>query len=162
MEKTVCTDGRARGMFQFYGANRTDRFSGRNIQLQNLPQNHLSDFAEARSLVRSGNFDAAELLYEDVPDTLSQLIRTDFIPRESTQFLIADFSDIEARVIAWFASEKWRQDVFAKGGDIYCASASQMFKVPIEKHGINDHLRQKGKIAELTLEYGEKNRRRLH
>ena len=121
MEKTVCADGRARGMFQFYGANRTGRFSGRNIQLQNLPQNHLSDLAEARSLVRSGNFEAVELLYEDVPDTLSQLIRTAFIPREGTQFLVADFSAIEARVIAWFAGEKWRQDVFAKGGDIYCA-----------------------------------------
>ena len=146
--------GRARGMFQFYGANRTGRFSGRNIQLQNLPQNHLSDLAEARSLVRSGNFDAVELLYEDVPDTLSQLIRTAFIPREGTQFFVADFSAIEARVIAWFAGEKWRQDVFAKGGDIYCASASQMFKVPVEKHGINGHLRQKGKIAELALGYG--------
>ena len=154
MEKTVCADGRARGMFQFYGANRTGRFSGRNIQLQNLPQNHLSDLAEARSLVRSGNFEAVELLYEDVPDTLSQLIRTAFIPREGTQFLVADFSAIEARVIAWFAGEKWRQDVFAKGGDIYCASASQMFKVPVEKHGINGHLRQKGKIAELALGYG--------
>lgn len=128
---------RARGMFQFYGANRTGRFSGRNIQLQNLPQNHLSDLAEARSLVRSGNFEAVELLYEDVPDTLSQLIRTAFIPREGTQFLVADFSAIEARVIAWFAGEKWRQEVFAKGGDICCASASQMFKVPVEKHGIN-------------------------
>ena len=154
MEKTVCADGRARGMFQFYGANRTGRFSGRNIQLQNLPQNHLSDLAEARSLVHSGNFEAVELLYEDVPDTLSQLIRTAFIPREGTQFLVADFSAIEARVIAWFAGEKWRQEVFAKGGDIYCASASQMFKVPVEKHGINGHLRQKGKIAELALGYG--------
>lgn len=154
MEKTVCADGRARGMFQFYGANRTGRFSGRNIQLQNLPQNHLSDLAEARSLVRSGNFEAVKLLYEDVPDTLSQLIRTAFIPREGTQFLVADFSAIEARVIAWFAGEKWRQEVFAKGGDIYCASASQMFKVPVEKHGINGHLRQKGKIAELALGYG--------
>lgn len=154
MGKTVCTDGRARGMFQFYGANRTGRFSGRNIQLQNLPQNHLPDLAEARALVRSGNFDAVELLYEDIPDTLSQLIRTAFISREGTRFLVADFSAIEARVIAWFASEKWRQDVFAKGGDIYCASASQMFKVPVEKHGINGHLRQKGKIAELALGYG--------
>ena len=154
MEKTVCADGRARGMFQFYGANRTGRFSGRNIQLQNLPQNHLPDLADARALVRSGNFDAVSLLYEDVPDTLSQLIRTAFIPREGTQFLVADFSAIEARVIAWFAGEEWRQKVFAKGGDIYCASASQMFKVPVEKHGINGHLRQKGKIAELALGYG--------
>ena len=154
MEKTVCEDGRARGMFQFYGANRTGRFSGRNIQLQNLPQNHLPDLAEARALVRIGDFSGVELLYEDVPDTLSQLIRTAFIPREGTQFLVADFSAIEARVIAWFADERWRQEVFAKGGDIYCASASQMFKVPVEKHGINGHLRQKGKIAELALGYG--------
>ena len=154
MEKTVCADGRARGMFQFYGANRTGRFSGRNIQLQNLPQNHLPDLADARALVRSGDFDAVSLLYEDVPDTLSQLIRTAFIPRDGTQFLVADFSAIEARVIAWFAGEEWRQKVFAKGGDIYCASASQMFKVPVEKHGINGHLRQKGKIAELALGYG--------
>lgn len=154
MEKTVCSDNRARGMFMFYGANRTGRFSGRNIQLQNLPQNHLPDLAEARALVRSGNFDAVELLYEDVPDTLSQLIRTAFIPRDGAQFLVADFSAIEARVIAWFAGETWRQEVFSKGGDIYCASASQMFKVPVEKHGINGHLRQKGKIAELALGYG--------
>lgn len=154
MEKTVCSDNRARGMFMFYGANRTGRFSGRNIQLQNLPQNHLPDLAEARALVRSGDFDAVKLLYEDVPDTLSQLIRTAFIPREGAQFLVADFSAIEARVIAWFAGESWRQEVFAKGGDIYCASASQMFKVPVEKHGINGHLRQKGKIAELALGYG--------
>lgn len=154
MEKTVCSDNRARGMFMFYGANRTGRFSGRNIQLQNLPQNHLPDLAEARALVRSGDFDAVELLYEDVPDTLSQLIRTAFIPRDGAQFLVADFSAIEARVIAWFAGESWRQEVFAKGGDIYCASASQMFKVPVEKHGINGHLRQKGKIAELALGYG--------
>ena len=154
MEKTVCSDNRARGMFMFYGANRTGRFSGRNIQLQNLPQNHLPDLAEARALVRSGDFDAMELLYEDVPDTLSQLIRTAFIPRDGAQFLVADFSAIEARVIAWFAGETWRQEVFAKGGDIYCASASQMFKVPVEKHGINGHLRQKGKIAELALGYG--------
>ena len=154
MEKTVCSDNRARGMFMFYGANRTGRFSGRNIQLQNLPQNHLLDLAEARALVRSGNFDAVKMLYEDVPDTLSQLIRTAFIPRDGAQFLVADFSAIEARVIAWFAGEPWRQDVFAKGGDIYCASASQMFKVPVEKHGINGHLRQKGKIADLALSYG--------
>lgn len=154
MEKTVCSDNRARGMFMFYGANRTGRFSGRNIQLQNLPQNHLPDLAEARVLVRSGNFDAVKMLYEDVPDTLSQLIRTAFIPREGAQFLVADFSAIEARVIAWFAGETWRQEVFSTGGDIYCASASQMFKVPVEKHGINGHLRQKGKIAELALGYG--------
>ena len=154
MENTVCSDSRARGMFQFFGAARTGRFSGRNIQLQNLPQNHLPDLAEARALVRAGDFDAVKLLYEDVPDTLSQLIRTAFIPREGAQFLVADFSAIEARVIAWYAGETWRQKVFEKGGDIYCASASQMFKVPVEKHGINGHLRQKGKIAELALGYG--------
>ena len=154
MENTVCSDNRARGMFQFFGAARTGRFSGRNIQLQNLPQNHLPDLAEARALVRAGDFDAVELLYEDVPDTLSQLIRTAFIPKDGTQFLVADFSAIEARVIAWYAGETWRQKVFEKGGDIYCASASQMFKVPVEKHGINGHLRQKGKIAELALGYG--------
>ena len=154
MENTVCSDNRARGMFQFFGAARTGRFSGRNIQLQNLPQNHLPDLAEARALVRAGDFDAVELLYEDVPDTLSQLIRTAFIPKDGTQFLVADFSAIEARVIAWYAGEVWRQKVFEKGGDIYCASASQMFKVPVEKHGINGHLRQKGKIAELALGYG--------
>ena len=154
MERVVCDDGRARGMFMFYGANRTGRWAGRLIQLQNLPQNHLPDLAEARSLVRSGDFAGVELLYEDVPDTLSQLIRTAFIPREGAQFLVADFSAIEARVIAWFAGEEWRKKVFANGGDIYCASASQMFKVPVEKHGINGHLRQKGKIAELALGYG--------
>ena len=154
MENTVCSDSRARGMFQFFGAARTGRFSGRNIQLQNLPQNHLPDLAEARALVRAGDFDAVKLLYEDVPDTLSQLIRTAFIPREGAQFLVADFSAIEARVIAWYAGEAWRQKVFEQGGDIYCASASQMFKVPVEKHGINGYLRQKGKIAELALGYG--------
>jgi len=154
MEKTVCSDDRARGMFQFFGAVRTGRFSGRNVQLQNLPQNHLPDLAEARALVRSGDFEAVKLLYEDVPDTLSQLIRTAFIPKDGAQFLVADFSAIEARVIAWYAGETWRQKVFEKGGDIYCASASQMFKVPVVKHGINGHLRQKGKIAELALGYG--------
>ena len=154
MENAVCADGRARGMFQFYGANRTGRWAGRLIQMQNLPQNHLEDLAEARSLVRVGDFDALEMLYEDVPDTLSQLIRTAFIPRDGAKFIVSDFSAIEARVIAWLAGEKWRQDVFESGGDIYCASASQMFKVPVEKHGINGHLRQKGKIAELALGYG--------
>ena len=141
-------------MFQFYGANRTGRWAGRIIQMQNLPQNHLDDLAEARSLVRSGDFDAVEMLYEDVPDTLSQLIRTAFVLQDGRKFIVADFSAIEARVIAWFADERWRQEVFANGGDIYCASASQMFKVPVEKHGINGHLRQKGKIAELALGYG--------
>ena len=154
MQNAVCSDGRARGMFQFYGANRTGRWAGRLIQMQNLPQNHLSDLAEARGLVRSGNYEAVKMLYEDVPDTLSQLIRTAFIPREGAMFYVADFSAIEARVIAWFAGESWRQEVFAEGKDIYCASASQMFRVPVEKHGINGHLRQKGKIAELALGYG--------
>ena len=154
MQNAVCSDGRARGMFQFYGANRTGRWAGRLIQMQNLPQNYLSDLAEARSLVRSGDFEAVKMLYEDVPDTLSQLIRTAFIPREGAMFYVADFSAIEARVIAWFAGESWRQEVFAEGKDIYCASASQMFRVPVEKHGINGHLRQKGKIAELALGYG--------
>ena len=154
METAVCADGRARGMFQFYGANRTGRWAGRIIQMQNLPQNHLEDLSEARGLVRVGDFDALEMLYEDVPDTLSQLIRTAFVPQENRKFIVADFSAIEARVIAWLADEKWRQDVFAEGKDIYCASASQMFGVPVEKHGVNGHLRQKGKIAELALGYG--------
>lgn len=154
MERAVCDDGRARGMFMFYGANRTGRWAGRLIQLQNLPQNHLPDLAGARALVKSGDFDAVKLLYEDVPDTLSQLIRTAFIPKDGTQFYVSDFSAIEARVIAWYAGEMWRQKVFENGGDIYCASASHMFHVPVEKHGVNGHLRQKGKIAELALGYG--------
>ena len=154
METAVCADGRARGMFQFYGANRTGRWAGRIIQMQNLPQNHLADLAEARGLVRCGNYDAVKMLYEDVPDTLSQLIRTAFVPQGDRKFIVSDFSAIEARVIAWFAGEAWRQQVFADGKDIYCASASQMFGVPVEKHGINGHLRQKGKIAELALGYG--------
>lgn len=154
METAVCADGRARGMFQFYGANRTGRWAGRIIQMQNLPQNHLDDLAEARGLVRCGDFSAVEMLYEDVPDTLSQLIRTAFVPQGDRKFIVADFSAIEARVIAWFAGEEWRQKVFAEGKDIYCASASQMFGVPVEKHGVNGHLRQKGKIAELALGYG--------
>lgn len=154
MQKAVCADGRARGMFQFFGANRTGRWAGRIIQMQNLPQNHLPDLGQARGLVRAGDFDAVEMLYEDVPDTLSQLIRTAFVPKEGCKLIVADFSAIEARVLAWFAGEVWRQEVFANGGDIYCASASQMFKVPVEKHGVNGHLRQKGKIAELALGYG--------
>jgi len=154
MENAACRDDRCRGMFMFYGANRTGRFAGRLVQLQNLPQNHMPDLAEARSLVKSGNLDALDLLYDDIPDTLSQLIRTAFIPAEGQKFYVADFSAIEARVIAWFAGEAWRTKVFTDGGDIYCASASQMFKVPVEKHGINGHLRQKGKIAELALGYG--------
>lgn len=154
MQNSVCADNRVRGMFQFYGANRTGRFAGRLVQLQNLPQNHMSDLAEARDLVRCGDYDALDLLYDDIPDTLSQLIRTAFIPPENKNFIVADFSAIEARVIAWFAGEAWRSEVFKSGGDIYCASASQMFGVPVEKHGINGHLRQKGKIAELALGYG--------
>lgn len=154
MENAVCSDGRARGMFQFYGANRTGRWAGRLIQMQNLPQNHLSDLSQARALVRTGNREAVKLLYEDIPDTLSQLIRTAFVAPEGKKFIVADFSAIEARVIAWMAGEIWRQQVFADGKDIYCASASQMFGVPVEKHGINGHLRQKGKIAELALGYG--------
>ena len=154
MENAACTDGRCRGMFQFYGANRTGRFAGRLVQLQNLPQNHMPDLDEARALVRAGDVDSLDLLYDDVPDTLSQLIRTAFIPKEGCRFYVADFSAIEARVIAWYADETWRSEVFRNGGDIYCASASQMFKVPVEKHGVNGHLRQKGKIAELALGYG--------
>ena len=149
MGTAVCADGRARGMFQFYGANRTGRWAGRIIQMQNLPQNHLSDLAEARGLVRCGDFEGVKMLYEDVPDTLSQLIRTAFVPQGDRKFIVADFSAIEARVIAWLAGEEWRQKVFSDGKDIYCASASQMFGVPVEKHGVNGHLRQKGKIAEL-------------
>ena len=154
MQNSVCADNRVRGMFQFYGANRTGRFAGRLVQLQNLPQNHMSDLVEARGLVRSGNYDALDMLYEDIQDTLSQLLRTAFIPPADRNFIVADFSAIEARVIAWFAGEAWRSEVFKSGGDIYCASASQMFGVPVEKHGVNDHLRQKGKIAELALGYG--------
>ena len=154
MENAVCADSRAHGMFQFYGANRTGRFSGRIIQLQNLPQNHIPDLAQARELVKAGDFDALAMLYEDIPDTLSQLIRTAFVPQDGRKFIVADFSAIEARVIAWIAGERWRLRVFEGGGDIYCASASQMFHVPVEKHGVNGHLRQKGKIAELALGYG--------
>lgn len=154
MEMTACEDSRARGMFQFYGANRTGRFAGRHIQLQNLPQNHLPDLSEARELVRQGNYEALELLYDSIPDVLSQLIRTAFVPRQRLKFVVSDFSAIEARVLSWLAGETWRSDVFAKNGDIYCASASSMFGVPVEKHGVNGHLRQKGKIAELALGYG--------
>lgn len=154
METAVCRDSRARGMFQFYGANRTGRFAGRIIQLQNLPQNHMPDLAVARELVRDGNYEALDILYEDIPDTLSQLIRTAFVPQNGRKFIVADFSAIEARVLAWLAGEKWRIAVFKEGKDIYCSSAQQMFGVPVEKHGINGHLRQKGKIAELALGYG--------
>ena len=154
MQNAVCKDGRAHGMFQFYGANRSGRWAGRLIQLQNLPQNHMNDLAEARAIVRIGDYDTLQLLYDDIPDTLSQLIRTAFIARDGYKFIVSDFSAIEARVLAYLAGETWRSKVFAEGKDIYCASASQMFGVPVEKHGINGHLRQKGKIAELALGYG--------
>lgn len=154
MQNAVCKDGRAHGMFQFYGANRSGRWAGRLIQLQNLPQNHMNDLAEARAIVKSGDYDTLQLLYDDIPDTLSQLIRTAFVPRPGYKFIVSDFSAIEARVLAYLAGETWRSKVFAEGKDIYCASASQMFGVPVEKHGINSHLRQKGKIAELALGYG--------
>lgn len=154
MQNAVCKDGRAHGMFQFYGANRSGRWAGRLIQLQNLPQNHMPDLAEARAIVKTGDYDTLQLLYDDIPDTLSQLIRTAFVPRPGYKFIVSDFSAIEARVLAYLAGETWRSKVFAEGKDIYCASASQMFGVPVEKHGINGHLRQKGKIAELALGYG--------
>jgi len=154
MQNTVCIDGRARGMFQYYGASRSGRWAGRHIQLQNLPQNHLPDLEDARSLVKLGDYDAVKLLYDDVPDTLSQLIRTAFIPKPGHKFIVCDFSAIEARVLSFLAGEQWRLDVFESDGDIYCASASAMFHVPVEKHGVNSHLRQKGKIAELALGYG--------
>lgn len=154
MNNVACDDSRARGCFQFYGANRSGRWAGRNIQLQNLPQNHIPDLERARNLVKSGNYEALDILYENIPDTLSQLIRTAFVPRKNMKFIVADFSAIEARVIAWLAGERWRMEAFADGKDIYCASASQMFHVPVEKHGVNGHLRQKGKIAELACGYG--------
>ena len=154
MQNAVCNDGRAHGMFQFYGANRSGRWAGRLIQLQNLPQNHMPDLADARAIVRSGDYDIIQLLYDDIPDTLSQLIRTAFVPRSGYKFIVSDFSAIEARVLAYLAGETWRSKVFAEGKDIYCASPSQMFGVPVEKHGVNSHLRQKGKIAELALGYG--------
>lgn len=154
MQNAVCEDGRARGMFQFYGANRSGRWAGRMIQLQNLPQNHMPDLKQARGLVESGNYAAMEFLYDDIPDTLSQLIRTAFVPRTGMKFVVADFSAIEARVLSYLAKESWRSEVFQNNGDIYCASASAMFGVPVEKHGENGHLRQKGKIAELALGYG--------
>lgn len=154
MKNAVCEDDRARGMFQFYGANRTGRFSGRIVQLQNLPQNHLQDLACARDLVRKGNYEALEMLYESVPDVLSQLIRTAFIPKTGRKFIVVDFSAIEARGLSWLAKEQWRMDVFADDGDIYCATASRMFHCPVVKHGENGHLRQKGKQAELACGYG--------
>ena len=154
MQNAVCADGRARGMFQFYGANRSGRWAGRIIQLQNLPQNHMEDLEEARGLVRNGDYEALSMLYDSVPEVLSELIRTAFVARAGYKFVVSDFSAIEARVLSWLAGEKWRTEVFINNGDIYCASASAMFGVPVEKHGENAHLRQKGKIAELALGYG--------
>ena len=154
MENAVCADSRAHGMFVFYGANRTGRYSGKIIQLQNLPQNHIPDLAQARGLVETGDFDALAMLYEDIPDTLSQLIRTAFVPQGGRKFIVADFSAIEARVLAWLAGEKWVLDVFGKGGDIYCETASRMFHCRVEKHGENAELRQKGKQAVLSCGYG--------
>ena len=153
-DRYICKDGRAHGLFQFSGANRTQRWAGRGIQLQNLPQNHISTLEEARELVRMGCFDMVESIYGNTPDILSQLIRTMLIPKEGCQFIIADFSAIEARVLAWLAGEQWRLDAFQNGADIYCASATQMFGVPVVKHGINGELRQKGKVAELACGYG--------
>lgn len=154
MQNAVCADGRARGMFQFYGANRSGRWAGRLIQLQNLPQNHMAHLEDARSLVRSGDYALLSTLYDSVPEVLSELIRTAFVPRDGYKFIVSDFSAIEARVLSFLAGESWRLKVFAENGDIYCASASAMFHVPVEKHGQNAHLRQKGKIAELALGYG--------
>ena len=154
MENAVCADSRAHGMFVFYGANRTGRFSGRLIQLQNLYKNTMPDLAQARALVRSGNYEALSLLYEDIPDTLSQLIRTAFVPQDGRKLIVADFSAIEARVLAWFAGEKWVLEVFEKGGDIYCETAARMFHCRVEKHGENAELRQKGKQATLSCGYG--------
>ena len=154
MQAAACDDHRVRGLYMFYGANRTGRWAGRIVQFQNLPQNHMEDLAETRELVRQGDYESIEMFYDDIPDTLSQLIRTAFIPKPGYKFYVADFSAIEARVIAHLAGETWRAEVFKNGGDIYCASASQMFHVPVEKHGVNGHLRQKGKIAELALGYG--------
>lgn len=154
MENAVCTDSRAHGMFQFYGANRTGRFSGRLIQLQNLYKNTMPDLAQARALVRSGNYEALSMLYEDIPDTLSQLIRTAFVPQDGRKLIVADFSAIEARVLAWLAGEKWVLEVFEKGGDIYCETAARMFHCRVEKHGENAELRQKGKQATLSCGYG--------
>ena len=154
MRNAVCRDGRARGMFQFYGANRSGRWAGRIIQLQNLPQNHMEDLEQARGLVENGDYEALSMLYDSVPNVLSELIRTAFVAAGGKKFCVADFSSIEARVLSWLAGERWRMDVFVKNGDIYCASASAMFGVPVEKHGRNAELRQKGKIAELALGYG--------
>lgn len=154
IERSVCSDGRVHGLLQFYGANRTGRWAGRLVQVQNLPQNHIPDLELARSLVKEQRFEDLDLLYDSTPEVLSELIRTAFVPKPGCRFIVADFSAIEARVLAWFAGEQWRLDTFVEGGDIYCASASKMFGIPVVKHGVNGHLRQKGKIAELALGYG--------
>lgn len=154
IERSVCSDGRVHGLLQFYGANRTGRWAGRLVQVQNLPQNHIPDLELARSLVKEQRFEDLDLFYASTPEVLSELIRTAFVPKPGRRFIVADFSAIEARVLAWFAGEQWRLDTFAEGGDIYCASASKMFGVPVVKNGVNGHLRQKGKIAELALGYG--------
>lgn len=154
MRNAVCRDGRARGMFQFLGANRSGRWAGRIIQLQNLPQNHMEDLEQARGLVKNGDYEALSMLYDSVPNVLSELIRTAFVAVDGNKLCVADFSAIEARVLSWLAGERWRMEVFVNNGDIYCASASAMFGVPVEKHGRNAELRQKGKIAELALGYG--------
>lgn len=154
MQNAVCADSRCHGMFMFYGANRSGRWAGRLIQLQNLPQNHMEDLDQARALVKAGDYEMLDMLYDSVPGVLSELIRTAFIPRPGYKYIVSDFSAIEARVLSYLAGEKWRAEVFHKGRDIYCESASRMFGVPVEKHGINSHLRQKGKIAELALGYG--------
>lgn len=154
IQRSVCSDGRCHGLLQFYGANRTGRWAGRLVQVQNLPQNHIEDLQLARDLVRDRHFDLVDLLFDSTPGVLSELIRTAFIPKTGCRFIVADFSAIEARVLAWYSGEQWRLDTFSEGGDIYCASASQMFGIPVVKHGINGHLRQKGKIAELALGYG--------
>ena len=153
METAQCGDERVKGLLQFYGANRTGRWAGRLVQVQNLPRNYIGTLDEARQLVKAGNYTGLSIIYGNVPDTLSQLIRTAFIPSKGNKFIVSDFSAIEARIIAWLAGEQWVSDVFASGGDIYCATASQMFGVPVEKHGVNGHLRQKGKIATLALGY---------
>lgn len=154
IERSVCSDGRVHGLLQFYGANRTGRWAGRLVQVQNLPQNHIEDLELARDLIKNQQFDLVDLLYDSTPGVLSELIRTAFIPKPGCRFIVADFSAIEARALAWFSGEQWRIDTFEQGGDIYCASATQMFGVPVVKHGVNGHLRQKGKIAELALGYG--------
>jgi len=154
IKRSVCSDGRVHGLLQFYGANRTGRWAGRLVQVQNLPQNHLEDLSLARDLVKAGDYETLDLLFDSVPGVLSELIRTAFIPKPGCRFIVADFSAIEARVLAWLSGENWRLETFKEGGDIYCASASKMFGVPVVKHGENGHLRQKGKISELALGYG--------